>query len=85
MADIFYPPHDLFDLAGNLENESISLKTGIDLINETLMFNPTHAESASKAQDHLYFLVAALASLQKRIAEISIDAQALAAAVKVAE
>ena len=83
MADIFYPvQQQAFALAGELEAEAESLKTGIEMIGDTLQYQYTDAEQSGRAQSHMYFLLSALEHMQKRISELAIDAFALNGAVK---
>lgn len=76
MADQLYP-HPATDIASELESEAVSLKSCIGLMENALQFNTTDLDRVMQAQGQLFFLVGALADLQKRLENLASAAYAL--------
>jgi len=66
-------PCDISYIATRIEEEAGNLKVCRSLMNQALQFSYVNAEEVGLAQSQLFFLVAALGELEKRLDEIEDD------------
>jgi hypothetical protein len=72
------------DIATRIEEEASNLKVCRSLMEDALQFLPGDSEASGMAQSKLFFLVAAMGDLQKRLEALQDAAYAAAFAQKAA-
>lgn len=80
-GNIVRTPLDIVD-AINLESNS--LKAGLGLLYDVLVFDRSNENAVSEAQDQMYFIAGALGDMQKRLERLAAGAEALMRAEKLA-
>lgn len=83
MADQIVPLN-IYDIATRIEEEASNLKVCRSLMGDALQFSYVDAEAAGLAQSKLFFLVATLGDLEKRLDAIESAAYEIARTEKAA-